>query len=259
MQSLEPTSPKSPPASVATNAARAVIAHKFGGSSLADAQCIAQVAALLRVREEIQIVVVSAMLGVTDSLIALTGTAAAGSQWQPQWQALRERHVSTAEQLLGAQANTIRTNLSRSFDELAEQLRAIAILGSVERSVAAGISGQGEIWSAQLLWALLQQSGVDHALLDARDVLVVRQEELGVAVDWDATAALLSPWRESNPQSRTIITGYVAREQNGRATVLGRNGSDYSAAIFAALWHAQRIAYLDRCRWRSQRRSSGRT
>ena len=69
----------------------------------------------------------------------------------------------------------------------------------------------------------------------------MRHEELGVAVDWNATAPLLADWRARHPQHRIIVTGYVARDADGRATVLGRNGSDYSASIFAALFDASEI------------------
>jgi aspartokinase/homoserine dehydrogenase 1 len=92
-----------------------------------------------------------------------------------------------------------------------------------------------------LIHAYLQQSSNSYALLDARDVLVVHHEELGVAVDWNATNERLAKWRDQHPQSRLIVTGYVARRRDGRATVLGRNGSDYSGAIFAALWKAQEL------------------
>ncbi|HZX91379.1 MAG TPA: bifunctional aspartate kinase/homoserine dehydrogenase I, partial [Rudaea sp.] len=103
------------------------------------------------------------------------------------------------------------------------------------------LSGKGEVWSAHLLHALMQADGANYDLLDARELLVVRHEELGVAVDWDATAQLLGEWRQQHRAPRTIVTGYVARDASGRATVLGRNGSDYSGAIFAALWDADEL------------------
>jgi len=222
--------------------AESVVAHKFGGSSLADAARIRHVATLVRERDEDeQIVVVSAMQGVTDSLIALTHAAAAKAVWRPQWEKLRERHLLTAAELLGDGAAPIRTWLIARFDELAEKLHAISVLGSAARETTDPISGQGEVWSAQLIHAYLRVNGADYALLDARDVLVVRHEELGVAVDWDATAALLAAWRQPRRERRVIVTGYLARDADGRATVLGRNGSDYSGAIFAALWHAREL------------------
>ncbi|MGA9335095.1 MAG: bifunctional aspartate kinase/homoserine dehydrogenase I [Rudaea sp.] len=241
METLVPNNPNSQTAVAQASGLLPTVAHKFGGSSLADARCFMHVAALLRERSEVQVVVVSAMQGVTDALFALISSAAAGSDWQPQWQALRDRHLCTAAELFGAQADAIKTELKHSFGELADRLRAIAVLRSVEPAVADSISGQGEIWSARLLHALLQSLDDGHALLDARSVLVVSHEELGVVVDWDATSILLTRWRESNPQSRIIVTGYIARDADGRATVLGRNGSDYSAAIFAALWNAREL------------------
>ena len=65
-------------------------AHKFGGSSLADASRIRHVASLmLGAGEPRQVVVVSAMQGTTNALIAMTTAAAAGEDWQAAWSALR--------------------------------------------------------------------------------------------------------------------------------------------------------------------------
>jgi len=219
-----------------------VVAHKFGGSSLADAARIRHVAGLLRSRDEdVQITVVSALQGVTDALIALTHAAAKRDEWQTPWQRLRDRHLQAAAELLEARAAVMQDWLAQRFAELAEMLLAISVLGGAGREIADAISGLGEVWSANLIHAHLRACGADYALLDARDVLVVRHEELGVAIDWDRTASLLSHWRTANEQRRVIVTGYVARDANARATVLGRNGSDYSGAIFAALWQAQEL------------------
>jgi len=223
-------------------AAAGVVAHKFGGSSLADASRIRHVAALLRGRgEATQVVVVSAMQGVTNALIALTDAARNKAAWRPDWEKLRARHLAVAAELLGDEAGGVRDWLTQRFDELADMLHAISVLGGAGREIADAISGFGEVWSAFILHAYLRREGADYGLLDAREVLVVRHEELGVAVDWHATEALLAPWREEHPHPRLIVTGYIARDIDGRATVLGRNGSDYSGAIFAALWQAQEL------------------
>jgi aspartokinase/homoserine dehydrogenase 1 len=229
-------------AEASTATVASIVAHKFGGSSLADSARIRHVAALLRARTEpTQVVVVSAMQGVTDALIGLTSAASAKSAWRPQWEKLRDRHLAVASELLGADAAALQAWLAARFDELAEMLHALSVLGGAGREIADAISGHGEVWSARMLHAHLQAHGADYALLDARDVLVVRHEELGVAVDWAATEPLLAAWRTAHPQSRVIVTGYVARNADGRATVLGRNGSDYSGAIFAALWNANEL------------------
>jgi aspartokinase/homoserine dehydrogenase 1 len=246
MKALERGSPESDSSAVAVAAPCAsvptIVAHKFGGSSLADASRIRHVAGLLRERgEAMQIIVVSAMQGVTDTLIGLTASAASKAAWRPQWEKLRDRHLHAASELLGAGADTSCTWLAAQFDALAEMLHAISVLGSAGRDSSDAISGQGEVWSAHIIHAYLRAAGAAYTLLDARDVLVVHHEELGVAVDWDATGLLLTDWQTRHRESRVIVTGYVARNGDGRATVLGRNGSDYSGAIFAALWNAQEL------------------
>jgi len=104
-----------PPADVVPSAQ--VVAHKFGGSSLANAERIRHVAELLRSRpEDTQVVVVSAMQGVTDALIGLTAAAAGKAEWRAQWQALRDRHLAAAGQLLGTNAAPMQAWLSERFD-----------------------------------------------------------------------------------------------------------------------------------------------
>jgi aspartokinase/homoserine dehydrogenase 1 len=229
--------PPTPPA-----AAALAVAHKFGGSSLADAGRMRHVAQLLRDRDDSeQVVVVSAMQGVTDALIALAHTAAGKSDWRPQWDIVRNLHLAAARDLLGTHAQPTLKWLQEQLEELAELLHALSVLRIASREALERISGLGEVFSSRLIHAYLSISADDYALLDARELLVVRHEELGVAVDWNATAPLLADWRGRNPQRRIIVTGYVARDGDGRATVLGRNGSDYSGAIFAALWQTQEL------------------
>src|SRR5690606_24671978 len=95
--------------------------------------------------------------------------------------------------------------------------------------------------SARLLGEYLCALGEDCAVLDAREVLVVSHGELGVDVDWERSAQRLQQWRQANPQRRVVATGFVARDGQDRITTLGRNGSDYSGAIFAALFEADEL------------------
>ncbi len=230
-------------AGLAAKGSSPVTAHKFGGSSLADADCFRRVASILLERDDAtQASVVSAMQGVTNALIALAQTAAAKDPaWQAQWSTLRERHLETARELLGDQCGALRVWFEARFADLADTLKALAVLGIPAREALDSIQGLGEVWSASLLRAYIETLGQDCALLDAREVLVVSQGELGVAVDWQASAARLADWRSSHPQRRVIITGFVARDGEGRATTLGRNGSDFSGAIFAALFDAREL------------------
>lgn len=219
------------------------IAHKFGGSSLADAAKMRAVAALLAARaDERQIIVVSAMKGVTDGLVALGDQAATGDRrWRPALAALIARHRDAADALGIAVDSAARRALEGDFAALERLLDALALLGSAPREARDRINGLGEVWSATLLHALLENEGRDPLLLDARDVLVVRHDALGVAVDWAESERRLADFRQQRSADVVVATGFIARDAEGRATTLGRNGSDHSGAIFGALFNAAEI------------------
>lgn len=219
------------------------VVHKFGGTSVADADRYRHVARLLLQRpERMQVTVVSAMKGVTDGLIDLARMAAAGSpQWRDAWHALRARHRGAAASLLGEQSGASVEWLDARFDELAELLAALSVIGGLPDDVLDRVQGLGEVCSAHLLGHHFLSIGEDCAVLDAREVLVVEQDELGVNVDWKTSAARLQAWRQRHPQTRVVATGFIARDGKGRITTLGRNGSDYSGAIFAALFDADEL------------------
>ncbi len=226
-------------ADAATRAPRAPRAHKFGGSSLADADRY-RIAAL-RIAESAadgaaQVVVVSAMQGVTDALLALARRAVRNEPVAGDLDALRQRHHAAASALCEGAA---RAALLAALDA---DLAAIATLLAAPAVDEDAIAGCGEVLSSRLLHALFGGEAAGWSRLDAREVLSVHAGELGVAVDWDDTRARLAAWHHAHPQTNVVVTGFVARRRNdGNATTLGRNGSDYSGAIFAALFRAAEL------------------
>jgi len=218
-----------------------VIAHKFGGSSVANAERIGKVVDILLARAERQVVVVSALQGVTDALIELVKQAANRDQrWRAGLEALHQRHATTATALLGAAAAPLTAWLAEEFRSLHDLLHAQSLVGAVTTDLLDLISGLGEVWSSALVDAAVRNRGAESSRLDARDVLIVDKTELGAIVQWDASQRRLTEHLASQP-GRTIVTGFVARTTDGRITTLGRNGSDYSGAIFAALFSAKEL------------------
>ena len=219
------------------------IVHKFGGTSVADAERYRHVARLLLARDEDeQITVVSAMKGVTDALITLCEQASTSrTEWRDPWHELRARHRGVVVSLLGEDSGPTLEWLDERFEKLAEILAALSVIGELPREVLDRVQGLGEVCSARLLGDYLKSKGEDCAVLDAREVLVVDRSDLGVEVDWGTSAARLAEWRTRNPQLRVVVTGFVARDRQDRLTTLGRNGSDYSGAIFAALFNATEL------------------
>lgn len=216
------------------------IAHKFGGSSLASAERIRHVASILLSRSERQLIVVSAMQGVTDALIGLVNLAAEQNpRWETSLESLKTRHLETVRQLLENNAHPMELKLLAEFQTLHALLKAQSLLGAVSTDLMDLISGLGEVWSAQIMHAVLSQQTAAR-WLDARDVVVVEKGELGAMVDWQVSQSRFDGLMQEAPD-RVVITGFVARTRNGRVTTLGRNGSDYSGAIFAALSKAEAL------------------
>ena len=224
-------------------------AHKFGGSSVADADRYLHVADLLRTAPEPRAVVVSAMQGVTDALTTLAESAAAGRDWQDEWSTLRDKHLAAAQRLDGGDKHALRAWLDGEFSALSALLDRIAedcartseplsahLLSTHD---TAAVQCLGEVWSSRLLQAALGGEAAGWARLDAREVLVVHPGELGVGVDWAQSRERFADWRARHPQRDVVITGFAARDGAGRIATLGRNGSDYSGAIFAVLFDAE--------------------
>ena len=174
------------------------IVHKFGGTSVADAERYRHVARLLLARDEYeQITVVSAMKGVTDALIDLCGLASRSrGEWRDKWHELRARHRGAVVSLLGESSGPTLEWLDERFDKLAEILAALAVIGALPSEVLDRVQGLGEVCSARLLGDYLKSLGEECAVLDAREVLVVEHSDLGVVVDWDISGQRLAQWRE---------------------------------------------------------------
>ena len=218
-----------------------MIAHKFGGSSVADASRIARVVDILLARTERQVVAISAMRGVTDALIGLARQAAARDDaWKDALAALERRHADAARELLGDKAAPMLEFLASETTSLRELLQAQTRVGAVSNDLLDLVSGLGEVWSSRLVDAAVRARGEPSRWLDAREVLVVEKTDLGAMVQWKESAERLRT-HFGEPGERTIVTGFVARTHEGRMTTLGRNGSDYSGSIFAALFEAREL------------------
>jgi aspartokinase/homoserine dehydrogenase 1 len=219
------------------------VVHKFGGTSVANADRYRQVAKIIVARPESRrAVVVSAMRGVTDSLVRVVEMAARRDRaYLDVLDELRNRHREAVADLLPAgPGDDLLERFERDFTDLADVLHSTWLLRSHSDRAMDLLTGLGEVWSAQMLAAHLEELGESVAWLDARSVLVVAKGLSGMEVDWEASAERLRSWFASLPATPATIvaTGYIASTPDGLVTTLGRNGSDFSASIFAALLEA---------------------
>jgi aspartokinase/homoserine dehydrogenase 1 len=221
--------------------------HKFGGSSLANADCFENVADIVGKLPDSRIgIVVSAMGGMTDKLLRLTAIAERDDRsFIDELQEIGDRYTQAARHLLkGDVLVRVLDQWSHDAADITDILRAIALVKSAPQRNRDVVAGYGEIWSARLLAAFMGQKFGDEVAgcwVDARKVITVRHGELGPAVLWDVS---LRNWISAEPRQGhriVVLTGFVASDEEGLQTTLGRNGSDFSAAIFAALTDADEL------------------
>ncbi len=211
--------------------------HKFGGSSLANPECYLRVANILKEYSDKQdIVVVSAAGSTTNRLIDwVVALDKDGRIAHEILQELRQFQVGLVEELLPSElAMSLIDLLQQEFAQLAEMTAPVS---EVQRC---DVLGHGEVWSSRLLAALLCHLDMDAAQLDSRQFL---RAERGTQpeVDRARSLPLLKDLLAQQGKRRIVITGFMARNEQGETVLLGRNGSDYSATVIGALAEAQRV------------------
>ncbi|HKG62349.1 MAG TPA: bifunctional aspartate kinase/homoserine dehydrogenase I [Pyrinomonadaceae bacterium] len=216
--------------------------HKFGGTSLADAdryRAACEIILSERSGERVA-VVVSAMSGVTNALIEAVNLAAAQDEsYLQKLQALENRHLETINALQLRNSSTLSETVQSDFSAIKEVLRGVWITRLASERIIEFVSGHGELWSAQLLHAYLESQDYRSSWLDARKTLVVEPNPNTVTVDWHTSKQKLDAHHIET--DFLVITGFIASTHDGVATTLKRNGSDLSASIFGALLGARSV------------------
>ncbi|ALQ09410.1 bifunctional aspartate kinase/homoserine dehydrogenase II [Pseudoalteromonas fuliginea] len=206
--------------------------HKFGGSSLSSAQRYKSVAGIiLEHTQPGDCVVVSAAGKTTDTLVKL---------WQSYQQQdthviadillqLNNHQIDLIEQLL--QANTKRNALKI----LNEELSTITLLAQTGQLQEAQLLAHGELWSARVLAAYLQELNAHACVHDARALFTLNDGQLLHEQNTQQCANLIAH------NKINVVTGFIAANTAGDTVTLGRNGSDYSATLLANYCHAKQV------------------
>lgn len=191
-------------------------------------------------------VVLSACRGVTDSLLSLiTAAERQEKDLKTPLEHVRQRHQTIADTLLTKEARSeFSSKLEADCRDILGILQTVRLIRSASQHVRDLIAGYGELWSTRLFSAYLRARGRRPGKvewLDAREVLCVEWGPLGPAVRWEVSRDNLARIVPRDAAVTLVITGFIARDQNGLQTTLGRNGSDFSGAIFGSLLDAAEI------------------
>ena len=209
--------------------------HKFGGSSLASSDAFSKVAELIK---DGQAVVLSAIGGVTDKLQSLIDDAIEKRENET-IEELRELHLSIHRALV--LGDNFSKYLEADLTDLKDLVRSIRITGTCSEEMKELILGYGEIWSTRIMEDCFHSKNREVRRIDARDVLVIETKNTGISVLWELSREKLEQKMEGVKGGILIITGFIASTLEGHPTTLKRNGSDLSAAIFAALLNSTEI------------------
>ena len=220
---------------------------KFGGTSVQDSASIERAAAIVKGRlAQRPVVVVSAMAKVTDQLLNMARAAGTGDRKTALSlsRALRERHYTTAGELLGTALFTqFHGDLGVYFEALDELLRGIAAVGELTPRTTDHVAAIGEILSSRIVAAAFSAHGLDATMVESRECIVTDNNHVRAAPLMEETNERL----RANVQPLVdagrvpVMGGFIGATKTGITTTIGRGGSDYSAAIVGAALGAERI------------------
>jgi aspartate kinase len=221
------------------------VVMKFGGTSVADAEAMQRVVAIVGRHQTAHaaarppLVVVSAMSKVTDRLVevgrltALGETDAAAAILAD----LLERHCGVARSLAsGSELADLIAQLEREFADVTAMVRSLAALHELSPRSSDAILATGELASSRIVAAAFRAHGVPAVWIDSRAVLVTDDDHTAAMPDMDATGVRVREvvGAELEAGHVPVMAGFIGATSAGVTSTLGRGGSDYSAAIFGA-------------------------
>ena len=217
---------------------------KFGGTSVANAGNMQKVISIIdRYKQDRLVVVISALGGVTDQLI-LAGNLAAekDESYKEVLAALEKRHLDTAKALLPVtQQSSCLSRIKQQFNDLEEICEGVYRLNELSARTKDRIISFGELLSSRILADYYAASQQPHEWLDSRTLIRTDNHFGFAAVDFDETNRQIQAHVQQSASPLFLAPGFVASTLNGQTTTLGRGGSDYTAAIFAAALRAEAL------------------
>ncbi|WP_222535633.1 bifunctional aspartate kinase/homoserine dehydrogenase I [Pedobacter polysacchareus] len=217
---------------------------KFGGTSVGSVESITALLGILKEQQgaENPIVVLSAMSGVTNALVEMAENAGKGKIYGEELSAIEKKHFEVIRALLPASAqNPVLTKLKIYFNELEDILQSVYNLRELSLQTKDLILSYGERCSAVMVSHIAKQA-FPHALYVDGSELIKTDQNFGQAkVNTYLTETLIKDFYESNADKLLFVTGFIASNDEGRITTLGRGGSDYTAAIWGSALNASEI------------------
>lgn len=207
---------------------------KFGGKSLANGEGLHRVISIIenKVKENEKItVVVSARGKATDELEVILEKAVENESYKEQLKAFKTY-----------QENVARIDLSSEFSRLDSLFEGVQLLGDYSQKIKDEVLAQGELISAKLISTLLKDKNINAKATDAR-TLIKTDDNFGNAKPIESLSKqnVIDYFKQNNGTTVNIVTGFIASNKENKTTTLGRNGSNYTAALLANYLDAEEL------------------
>ncbi len=211
---------------------------KFGGTSVANAENINKVVAIVKekIKNDTTVVVVSALGGVTDLLLNAASLAADGNEsYKEKLATVEQRHLEAVKELIPvAQQSQLLSLVKKSCNEIEDICNGIFLLRELTPRSKDRIGSYGEWLSSQIITAKFKSDGIAAIWKDARELITTNSGFTSAEVDFATSDKKIKDWLATETSSLFILPGFIAADKNGITTTLGRGGSDYTAAILAS-------------------------
>jgi aspartate kinase len=212
---------------------------KFGGAALRTAEAIRNVSKIVGhaglYGEEKLLIVASAMGKTTNALEKLLELATAGKSFEKEWQQLKDYHVNVAEELF-PKGDDVFKLIDDQFDHISIGLH----LRGEHDMIYDQVVSMGEVVSTIILSSFLKQN-YPVEWIDARKYIRTDSTFREGKVQWAETEKNISALKAVVENKIIVTQGFIGSDANGKTTTLGRDGSDYSAAVFASAINASSV------------------
>ena len=218
---------------------------KFGGSSLASPARIKLVAETVEkhLQTDSTLAVFSAFGGVTNDLLEMAEMAAKeDSAYKTILEKNEKRHLDAVRELIPVNdQSAVLSKVKTEFNRLETLYEGVYLLNELSNKTKHVVSGFGEILSSLIINAYFKSKGIETSYVDSRELIVCRNNNEKVQVNYTNTYRNIHNYFSGKPKSLYVAPGFVARNDEGVPSTLGRGGSDFTAAIFSAALKSEKV------------------
>lgn len=218
---------------------------KFGGTSLASPERVKLVAETVEkhLKKDATISVFSAFGGVTNDLLEMAELAAKEDLgYKKILEKNEKRHLEAVRELIPVHdQSAVLSKIKTEFNRLETLYEGVYLLNELSNKTKHVVSGFGEILSSTIITAYFKSKGIKSHFVDSRELIVCRNTNEKVQVNYKLTDHNIKSYFDTNKDGLFVVPGFVAKNEEGVPSTLGRGGSDFTAAIFAGALNTNKV------------------